>query len=94
MEEEQFEAVDDYGALAGAVEAIYERTERYGEPEDSFDRISELWSGYLDESVDAKDVANMMILLKVARNAEGYYHGDNYDDIAGYAENGKRLHEK
>jgi hypothetical protein len=91
---DKFDEVDEGGAIDGAVEAIYERSERYGEPEDSFSRIAQLWSGYVKEDLDAKDVSNMMILLKVARNAEGYYHGDNYDDIVGYAEHGKRLHEE
>lgn len=69
-----------------AEQAVYDRSEKHDDPEDSFERIADLWSGYLNYSVNSIDVANMMILLKVARSAEGYYNRDNWVDIAGYAE--------
>jgi hypothetical protein len=77
--------------LDKAEEAVYERPEAHGDPEDSFDRIASMWSGYLDTQIEASDVANLMVLLKVARNAEGQYLEDNWVDIAGYAECGARL---
>ena len=86
----------DTEILAEAAETVYERPDQHGEPEDSFHRIARMWDAYLgpgNTSVDAEDVANMMVLLKVARNAEGHYHEDNYVDIAGYAENGARLND-
>jgi hypothetical protein len=85
--------------LDKAAEIVYDRPDSHGEPEDSFKTIAEMWNGYLrgggipDPNIRPHDVANMMVLLKVARNAEGHYHEDNYVDIAGYAENGARLHD-
>lgn len=61
-----------------------QREEDYGSPEDNFQLIADLWELYLDTPLDATDVANMMILLKVARNAGGSKL-DNWIDIAGYA---------
>lgn len=67
-----------------------QREEDYGSPEDNFVVISNLWSCYLTAIFGDKleispcDVANMMILLKVARNAGGSKL-DNWIDIAGYA---------
>ena len=66
------------------------RHECYGEAEDNFQTIATLWESYLkatgcDVLIDSKDVAMMMILLKVARAAVPGIHLDNYVDIAGYA---------
>ena len=62
-----------------------ERADQYGDVEDCFSTIAQLWSDYLETTVlKPRDVANMMCLLKVARNrTEG--HRDNWIDIAGYA---------
>lgn len=57
----------------------------YGTPEDNFDKIAELWSVYLDYPVLKGDVANMMMLLKIARARTGKGTDDCYVDIAGYA---------
>lgn len=64
-----------------------DKNETYGKPEDNFDFIAKLWGDYLgsDYLIDAKDVAVMMMLLKVARIATGKHNPDNYIDIAGYA---------
>lgn len=89
----------DTHILHDAMETVYSRPDTHGEPEDSFRTISEMWCGYLrgqgieDPNIRPHDVANMMVLLKVARNAEGHYHEDNYEDIAGYSECGARLHQ-
>lgn len=61
-----------------------EREQTYGSPEDSFDRIAHLWSGYLRTALTGLDVAKMMILFKIARTGERAYL-DNWVDIAGYA---------
>lgn len=62
-----------------------ERQGTYGEAEDSFERIAGLWSEYLDLNIYSEDVANMMILMKIARNKSGVYKEDNWIDICGYA---------
>ena len=66
------------------------RQECYGDAEDNFQTIATLWETYLkatgfDVVINSKDVAMMMILLKVARAAAPGKHLDNYIDIAGYA---------
>lgn len=60
---------------------------QYGEPEESFTAIADLWNAYIDKTIalTAKDVAMMMVLLKVAREAAGQSKLDNLIDIAGYA---------
>lgn len=87
--------VDDFEletyVLEDAIETVYERPDQHGEPEDSFSRIADFWSTYLDTHIDADQVAMMMALLKVARSAEGVYDDDNPRDIAGYVENYARL---
>lgn len=75
--------------LSDAETAVYDRHGGEG-AEDNFDTISHFWSAYLGFEIAPQDVANMMVLLKVARNADGVYTEDNYADIAGYAECGAR----
>lgn len=63
-----------------------QREQDYGCPEDNFYRISKLWNAYLGDNVtDAKDVAIMMALLKIARIKTGTGTSDSYIDLAGYA---------
>lgn len=68
-----------------------DRQGTYGDAEDSFTSIADLWAAYLchskNKSIDItpEDVANMMILLKIARNTSGVYKADNWIDICGYA---------
>mgnify|MGYP000013573375 FL=1 len=62
-----------------------ERQGTYGNAEDNFAGIAAFWSTYLNTPIDSTDVANMMILMKVARNSSGVYKDDNYIDICGYA---------
>lgn len=71
-----------------------DRNEWYGEPEDNFKLIAEFWQSYIktcvdpgaDISISAGDVANMMILFKVARAATALdQKADTFIDIAGYA---------
>lgn len=66
------------------------RQDDYGHAEDSFATIAGMWESYLSarfgESVeiDGRDVAMMMSLLKVARDAASRKR-DNLVDLAGYA---------
>lgn len=62
-----------------------DRQKAYGSAKDNFERIARLWSAYLEKEVNASDVANLMILLKVARSLGPSWKDDNYIDICGYA---------
>lgn len=57
----------------------------YGKPEDNFKRIADLWKVYLGFDITKRDVAYMMILMKVARLMNNPEHLDSIVDIAGYA---------
>lgn len=61
-----------------------ERNTQYGEPEDSFAVIAELWEVYLTRKLTPHDVGIMMALLKIARIMTGQTKADNYIDAAGY----------
>jgi hypothetical protein len=67
-----------------------DRNDSYGSPEDNFATIADLWSIYLDRQVAPRDVAVMMVLLKVARVRKGKSI-DSWIDIAGYAACGGEL---
>lgn len=56
----------------------------YGDMKDCFEMIAGLWSSYLDKHISTADVAQMMILLKVARGRGKYSYSSNVD-IAGYS---------
>lgn len=63
------------------------RDQEYGKPENNFKYIASMWNAYLNgrSHIDADDVANMMILLKLARAKTNPDHLDSFVDIAGYA---------
>ena len=62
-----------------------DREQDYGSPENNFARVANLWKAYLGYPVNAKDVACMLALLKIARIASGHAKEDNWVDLAGYA---------
>jgi len=69
-----------------------ERQDVYGSPEDSFAIIAQYWNTYLTKGsriikgpLDAKDVAHMMVLFKMARVQGQAPNRDNYVDLCGYA---------
>ncbi len=64
-----------------------DRQDTHGRPEDSFGAIADLWTAYLGtgREIDPVDVANMMVLLKIARAKGNPKHQDNWVDMAGYA---------
>ena len=75
--------------LAEADELIHgERNNAYGSPTQNFTDIAALWSVLLArklaEPIEPREVADMMIAMKLARNTVGFKR-DNYVDIAGYA---------
>lgn len=68
-----------------ARDAITNRKDSYGAPEDNFVLIADLWSLYLGFSIRARDVAVLMCLFKIARIKSGVGMDDNFVDICGYA---------
>lgn len=72
------------------------RRRDYGTPDENFGRIADLWNvhlkGKLSKPVTPGDVAMLMILLKVARQANSPKR-DNLVDIAGYAQCASELKE-
>jgi hypothetical protein len=62
-----------------------DRASTYSSPEESFRLIADLWTSYRGVAITPKDVAAMMVLLKVARIAKNPDHEDSWVDIAGYA---------
>ena len=78
--------IKDAGALVNG-----DRQESYGKPEDNLGRIAALWSAYLATPVSASDVAQMMVLLKIARSVNTYER-DNYLDAIGYIVLAEGLH--
>ena len=71
-----------------------ERQGTYGNAENSFAVIASMWTAYLGRDLTSADVANMMILMKVARNSSGVYKDDNWIDICGYAALGGEIQAK
>jgi hypothetical protein len=84
----------DEALLRDALAAVTgERRKAYGDPEQNFATIADLWGAYLRRRgmhpahpvLTPGDVAQMMILVKVARLAQTPDHRDSMLDIAGYA---------
>jgi hypothetical protein len=75
-----------------------DRNASYGEPNQDFMKTAAMWSGYLKFKLQEgivlqpKDVAAMMIMLKLSR-AEHAAKLDNWVDAAGYAACGWRCEE-
>jgi hypothetical protein len=74
-----------------AAEAVCgERNESYGSPVDDFRTQAEMFSSYLSRTnntnvlVTSSDIAALMILVKIARQAHRA-KPDNWIDAAGYA---------
>lgn len=68
------------------------RQNNYGSPENCFQTIADFWNMYIIHKKSCffspKDVAAMMILMKVSRLCNDINHEDSWIDIAGYAANG------
>lgn len=66
-----------------------DRNRSHGDKMQSHQNIAALWNAYLEEVLDRhltpKDVAVMMVLLKVARTKTGEFNLDDYIDMVGYA---------
>ena len=78
--------------LTGALEQVRSKSKEHGDTTNSFQMMAEFWQTYIRHTsvaraaldVQAKDVAQMMVLLKICRTAYGK-SGDNHVDEAGYA---------
>lgn len=84
------EAVEILNTAASLVGG--DRAKTHGDKLINHTKIANLWNTYLVNksgvaiNIDATDVAQMMILLKIARTQSGGTHNpDNYVDAAGYA---------
>ena len=67
-----------------------DREKTYGHPSKNLQTIATMWGAYLNarknvKNTTPKDVAAMMMLVKVARFANDPDHRDNLVDICGYA---------
>lgn len=76
-----------------------DRNNQYGEPEQNFTVIAQLWQAYLQATLKSDeieilpgDVAMMMVLFKAARVATSYQaKADSFVGMAGYAACGCEL---
>lgn len=75
--------------LTGAGDLIDgDRHKEYGEAKDNFALIARYWNGHLGlvDFITVRDVAMMMVLMKVARtHGDGSKSKDTFIDICGYA---------
>ena len=62
-----------------------DRADDYGDAKQNFLDIAALWSSYLDEDITVVDVANMMMLMKIARTKKSPGKTDSWVDICGYS---------
>ena len=65
-----------------------DRHEEYGDAKENFERIAGYWNAHLGliNFISARDVAAMMVLLKISRlHGDGPKDVDTYVDICGYA---------
>jgi hypothetical protein len=68
-----------------------DRHQKHGDKVVNHENIARLWSSYLQNKTQlninliAEDVANLMILLKVARSQAGEHNIDDYVDTCGYS---------
>jgi len=83
--------MSEMNVLKEANAIIYgDREKTYGHPSKNLKTIAVMWNAYLnakrdEEEINAKDVAALMMLVKVARFANDPTHRDNLVDICGYA---------
>ena len=70
--------------LTQVAELVEQRERDHGAYHHNFDLIAKLWSNYLDAHISARQVATMMVLLKIARQKTSP-KTDDFDDAVGYA---------
>ena len=62
-----------------------DRDQAHGAPALTFQRIADLWSVFLGVTITPAQVAELMILFKLARLQANPLNDDSWIDIAGYA---------
>jgi hypothetical protein len=68
-----------------------DRAKSHGDKIINHENIARLWSGYIQNktrltiNILPEDVANMMVLLKVARTQLGNHNPDDFVDACGYS---------
>lgn len=69
-----------------------DRKAAYGDVVDGLTRVADIWNGILDaagkspaEPLNAQDVAQLMVGLKIARSYTGPFRADNFIDAAGWS---------
>jgi hypothetical protein len=70
---------------------VQDRGMDYGHPTDNMQRTARLWSAYLEMPITDYQVANCMVLVKLARSMESA-KVDTYIDMAAYAAIAGTLH--
>ena len=89
----------DYESIMDEAKEITgnDRMKQYGHPKENFAHIASLWNSYLGNKgmlatgyLEAKDVALMMVLFKIAREQAGHKR-DNLVDGAGYFRNAAQI---
>jgi hypothetical protein len=79
--------------LLEAIKQVTTKSKVHGATRPSFDMIAEFWGVYVrhrDNIIEPHDVAQMMVLLKIARSVYGD-NTDNFVDEAGYSAIGAML---
>ena len=66
------------------IQILHSRGSQYGHPIGNHKRIAKLWSAYLNYPIQPNEVAILMCLLKISRQAEDPRVDDNYKDALGY----------
>ena len=70
--------------FADVIATLHQRGTDYGHPIGNHKRIAELWSAYLGYPIQPNEVAILMCLVKISRQAEDPRVTDNYTDALGY----------
>lgn len=65
-------------------EIIDRRVRVYGNPNENFERIAQVWSGIVGHPIKAVEVPLMMAGMKLVRTQVSPDYSDNSDDIDGY----------
>ena len=94
MSSDHYEAAKAAWETAGSL-VQGDRRETHGDFAENFESIAGLWCAYLTArkyayddpfiTITAQDVAQMMVLLKIARTMNGKLNPDDYVDAIGYA---------